>query len=85
MVAVHDEVRLLHGVARKEVGANALLGRELLQVVQVVNSGRESDLRGKIQRCLIYSDIKFDEYSRARLNGQFGLVPNQYFVTEKAY
>ena len=67
MVAVHDEVRLLHGVARQEVGADALLGRELLQVVQVVNSGRESDLRGKIQSCLIYSDIKFDEYSRARL------------------
>ena len=52
MVAVHDEVSLLHGVARKEVGANALLGRELLQVVQVVNSGRESDLRGKVQGCI---------------------------------
>ena len=52
MVAVHDEVSLLHGVARKEVGANALLCRELLQVVQVVDSGRESDLRGEILGCI---------------------------------
>ena len=34
-------MRLLHGVARQEVGADALLSRELLQVVQVVDSGRE--------------------------------------------
>ena len=40
VVAVDDEVRLLHRVARQEVGADALFGRELLQVVQIVDSGR---------------------------------------------
>ena len=49
MVAVHDEVRLLHRVARKKVRADALLGRELLQVVQVVDSGWERDLFGEVQ------------------------------------
>ena len=52
MVAVHDEVRLLHGVARQEVGADAFLGSELLQVVQVVDTGWERDLRGKVQGCI---------------------------------
>ena len=59
MVAVHDEVRLLHGVARKEVGANALLCRELLQVVQVIDTGWERDLRGKVQGCIELDLFKY--------------------------
>ena len=44
MVAVDDEVCLLHGVAGEEVGADALPRREPFQVVQVVHTGRQRDL-----------------------------------------
>ena len=47
MVAVDDEVGLLHGVAGEEVGAHALPSSEPLQVVKVVHTGRQSDLGGK--------------------------------------
>ena len=59
MVAVHDEVRLLHGVPREEIRANALLSRELLQVVKVVDTGWESDLRGEIQDCIELDLFKY--------------------------
>ena len=47
VVAVDDEVGLLHGVAGEEVGAHALLRSEPLQVVKVVHTGRQRDLAEK--------------------------------------
>ena len=63
MVAVHDEVRLLHGVARKKVRADALLGRELLQVVQVVDSRWERDLFGEVQDRIALGLIYIQKFS----------------------